>query len=276
MRGTTLQDLSPATNARSSVDVPTLALLAVMYGLLVGNFFAFNENWFALPVYMLVAFLAIHLSFTIWHEAAHGNVSKYRWLNNVIGVLGMVPYFAPYFHTRYLHLRHHASLNDVDDPNRIYLDGAFGNLFARWRREIDFYAAAMKTAPLPLREKLSDVIVSMVTITIVVAGIIMGQWRGVVFLWFVPFLFAKFAVDWYVNYLPHIGLPADRLKGTRIIPTSWLTPLVLCHNYHAVHHLWPQYPWYRYPRIFAKRYYELIANKVPVESGLPKGQRSRA
>ena len=53
-------------------------------------------------------------------------------------------------------------------------------------------------------------------------------------------------MDWYINWLPHAGLPPDRYRGTRIVDVAWLTPLVLGHNYHAIHHLWPNLPWHRY------------------------------
>jgi len=90
----------------------------------------------------------------------------------------------------------------------------------------------------------------------------------VLLLWFVPVVIAKVVMDWYINYLPHVGLPADRYQGTRIIDVSWLTPLVLVHNYHAIHHLWPTIPWHRYRAVFKRKLGYLQEHGVPIEHGV--------
>ena len=38
---------------------------------------------------------------TVWHEAVHGTVSRRQIVNDVIGVLGMLPYMTPYFMQRW-------------------------------------------------------------------------------------------------------------------------------------------------------------------------------
>jgi beta-carotene hydroxylase len=72
-------------------------------------------------------------------------------------------------------------------------------------------------------------------------------------------------MDWYINYLPHVGLPAGRFRGTRIIDVPWLTPLVMGHNYHAIHHLWPALPWHRYRGVFVEEKAYLRERGVPIE-----------
>ena len=44
-----------------------------------------------LAVHILIATAATHLAFTIWHEAAHRNVSSRPWVNNVVGIAGVFP-----------------------------------------------------------------------------------------------------------------------------------------------------------------------------------------
>ena len=46
---------------------------------------------------------------------------------------------------------------------------------------------------------------------------------------------------------------------------AWFTPLVLNHNYHAVHHLWPTVPWYQYRKIYEKKLEYLKQHGVPIE-----------
>ena len=79
-------------------------------------------------------------------------------------------------------------------------------------------------------------------------------------------------MDWYINYLPHVGLPPDRFLGTRIIYVHWLTPWVLCHNYHAIHHLWPTIPWHRYTDRFESKLDYLKEHRVPIETHLVGGR----
>jgi fatty acid desaturase len=73
-------------------------------------------------------------------------------------------------------------------------------------------------------------------------------------------------MDWYVNYLPHAGLPPHRFHGTRIIDVRWLTFALLSHNYHAIHHLWPAIPWHRYRATFTQKLDYLREHGVPIET----------
>jgi len=63
-------------------------------------------------------------------------------------------------------------------------------------------------------------------------------------------------------------LPADRFLGTRIVDVPWLTPLVLAHNYHAIHHLWPRIPWHGYRSVFRERLGYLQDHGVPIQHSI--------
>ena len=103
-----------------------------------------------------------------------------------------------------------------------------------------------------------------------------GWWVALIFAWLLPFAIAKVVMDWYVNYLPHVGLPPDRFKGTRIIDVGWLTPLILSHNYHAIHHLWPTIPWHGYLARYRDRLGYLKENGVPIERRVFVARTGRA
>jgi fatty acid desaturase len=246
-------------------DWPTVAVLAAMYALLVGNALLYWTSPLPLVVHILAAAVAIHLAFTIWHEAAHGNVSRSARVNDVVGIIGMLPYMTPYFMQKYVHLQHHDHLNERGDPNLIYLDGSFWTLPLRYPRALAYAKRVVQDDPRSRGERISDA-----AFLAVVAGAYVFAWRrglllDVVLLWLVPLVLAKLAMDWYINYLPHIGLPADRFRGTRIVDVWWLTPLVLVHNYHAIHHLWPTIPWHRYRMIFRRKLEYLRQHDVPIE-----------
>ncbi len=257
------------------VDWRTCWLLLTMYVLLLGNFAVYQMGSLPLLAHVLVATVAIHLAFTIWHEAVHRNVSRVAWINDTIGVLGALPYMAPYFIEKFFHLQHHSLLNRPDDPNFIYIDGPFWTLPFRYPRVLQYARQRMRDDGRSPREKTID------RVPMVVALVVYGvAWRAgilldLVMVWFVPLVLAKLIMDWYVNYLPHAGLPVDRFRGTRIVDVAWLTPLVLGHNYHAVHHLWPSLPWHRYASVFREKLDWMKERGVPIETRLV-GVRLRA
>jgi fatty acid desaturase len=250
---------------RSRTDWPTLALLLSMYVLFLGNVALYV--WWRLPwpVHIAIAVVAIHMAFTIWHEAVHGTVSRKPWVNDVVGVLGMLPYMTPYFMQKWIHLEHHRKLNHAEDPNYIYTDGRFLTIPLRYLRALGYAKKLLKVDPRTKAQRISD----LTGLGFVAAVHLIALWQGVLFeallLWFVPVVIAKVIMDWYVNYLPHVGLPPDRFRGTRVIDVGWFTPLVLGHNYHAVHHLWPPVPWHRYRAVFRNKLDYLKSNGVPIE-----------
>lgn len=253
---------------RKTLDLPTLALLCAMYGLLVGNLLLYWSAPLPLVLHILVATIAIHFAFTIWHEAVHMNVSRRLWINSVVGVVGMFPYMTPYFMQRWVHLRHHAYLNEPNDPNLIYTDGPFWTVPLRYPRVLRYAREVMANDPRSRPEKLTDSLFSLTIVAIYLAAWRAGVLLDLIALWFVPLVIAKLVMDWYINYLPHAGLSADRFAGTRVVDVGWFTWLVLGHNYHAIHHLWPNIPWHRYRPTFREKRAYLVENGVPVETAL--------
>jgi beta-carotene hydroxylase len=249
----------------SAADAPTLLALAAMYALLVGNFALHAQRPLPLALHVLVASVAVHLAFTVWHEAVHRNVSRRPWLNTAAGILGIFPYMTPYFMQRWIHLQHHARLNEREDPNVVYVDGPFWRIFWRYPRALGYARRLLARDPRSPGEKAADL-----ASLLAVAALYALAWRAgaladLLWLWALPVAIAKVVMDWYINYLPHVGLPAHRFQGTRVVDVRWLTPLVLGHNYHAIHHLWPNLPWHRYRGVFRERLDWLERNGVPIE-----------
>ena len=79
--------MQSAGKPRRGADLPTLLLLGAMYGLLIGNFALHQSAPLPLLVHVLVAALAIHVAFTIWHEAVLRNVFRSAWVNHIVGIL---------------------------------------------------------------------------------------------------------------------------------------------------------------------------------------------
>ena len=251
------------------IDLRTVSLLGAQWALLAGNFVLYAAHALPLWAHMAITLVAIHLAFTIWHEASHGTIANRRWLNDAAGILGMLPYTTPYFMQRHIHLEHHKHLNEEGrDPNLIYAGGPFWQLPFRYFSTIGYAKSVLDKDPRSTAMRRSDYFF----LFLVAAAYGFALWQGflldLLLIWFLPLVAAKLILDAYVNYLPHVGLPADRFQGTRILDVGWLTPLVLAHNYHAVHHLWPTIPWHRYLSRFKEKFDYLEEKGVPVERRL--------
>jgi beta-carotene hydroxylase len=171
----------------------------------------------------------------------------------------------PYFMQRWIHLQHHARLNERDDPNAVYCDGPFWRIVARYPRALGYAKRLLERDPRTAGERASDLAGLLAIAALYAAAWRAGELATLVWLWLVPVVLAKLVMDWYVNYLPHVGLPAHRWHGTRVVDVGWLGPVVLFHNYHAIHHLWPNLPWHRYRGVFRERLELLRRHGVPIE-----------
>jgi ring-1,2-phenylacetyl-CoA epoxidase subunit PaaE len=247
-------------------DWPTLSLLAAMYAALVGNFALYWSSPLPLALHILVSTAAIHLAFTVWHEAVHRSISKIGWMNDAAGILGVFPYMAPFYVEKWFHLQHHALLNQRDDPNFLYMDGPFWQMPFRYVRILRYARRRMRDDPRSRRQKVADALSLLVVACLYGAALWRGAFLDVVLLWFVPVVASKLIMDWYINYLPHVGLPPERFRGTRIVDIPWLTVALLGHNYHAIHHLWPSIPWHRYRATFEQKRDYLREHGVPIET----------
>lgn len=251
-------------------DWATLLLLAAMYGLLGLNIYLYTSHRLPVLAHILISAVAIHLAFTIWHEAAHGNVFKNKWGNYITGIVGIFPYSTPFFIQRHVHLMHHAKMNQPDDPNLIYAEAPFWKIPFRYIRAISFLKKLLKKDPRKKFELRIDQAMMTAVAGIYLAAALTGHFKALLVLWTVPVVIAKVIMDWYINYLPHVGLPPHKYLGTRIVDIAWLTPLLLSHNYHAIHHLWPQLSWRHYFKVFTERKEILIQNGVPIERKLTR------
>jgi len=263
-------DPEKSLSSANAVDGRTLALFGALYGLFFGNLLLYAVYPLPWLVHIGLGTVAIHLAFTVWHEAAHHTIfHRHPWANDVVGVLGIFPYMTPFFIQKYVHLRHHARLNDPEDPNRLYADGSFLSLPLRYPQALRYAKRALAEDPRSGREKAIDIAFLVVLATVWAVAAWQGWLLALIGLWLVPLVIAKLMMDWYINWVPHVGLPADRFRGTRVLDVPWLTPLVLAHNYHAIHHLWPRIPWHGYRAVFREKREYLREHGVPIERRVP-------
>jgi fatty acid desaturase len=255
--------------AHPGVDWPTLALCAVMWtGLLANFWWALSiEEWtfWAACAHVAVGTFFLNMSFTIWHEAGHGTIFKARAANDLVGVIGAWPAMLPYFTVRRDHILHHEHVNDPErDPDYWFLEGSIWSLPFRYPKGAKRALEIVDRAGRPAWEKRADRgLLLLVLITIGMAAWFTSP-LVILTTWLLPKGFAMWIHAWYVNVLPHRGLPAERYRDTRVITSKWLTPLMLCHNYHGIHHVWMTVPWHRYPKVFRARRAFLEGRQVPI------------
>ena len=85
----------------------------------------------------------------------------------------------------------------------------------------------------------------------VILGVLMAQfgWFYPVMLWFVPAFLAQallaFAFDWLPHH-PHER--TERYLNTRVVAIPGISAFLLSQNYHLIHHLYPNIPFYHYKK----------------------------
>jgi omega-6 fatty acid desaturase (delta-12 desaturase) len=218
---------------------------------------------------LLLVVLFFH-NFSIVHECGHGNFSRYRMLNVIVGHYASVICFTPFFPWRYIHQQHHVwAGNSAADPAgrsvRIWRTrGQVPRLIRLcWRTWVPLTAFAQHIVfwsyPWVLaredRSKLPKCLLSVGLLPLAYA-LLYFSWPSIFkpsnfILAFVIYLF----VEELVNAPHHIDLFnfSERLplweqwKATRscVYPPLLSKLLVLNFNLHVEHHLYPSLPWQR-------------------------------
>ncbi len=260
-----------------AVDVPTLLVLAVMWAGWIGNFVVAASGSplgpLAFVAHTIVGVFFLNMSFTVWHEAAHGTVFAKRtpgarWLTICVGVLGAWPAMLPYRMLARVHNLHHAHTNDPErDPDSWFLEGSIWSLPLRYPRGMARAARLYADLEPPASERWAD----RAALALIPALLLVAAWQGLLVVaiatWILPKTIAMWIHAWYVNVAPHRARPLGRFQDTRIFPSAWLTPLCLFHNYHGLHHAWQTVPWHRYGKAFrAKR--ELLLERGAFVAGV--------
>ncbi len=215
------------------------------------------------PAWVVIAVNAAvsYVMFTVAHESIHRSISSVRWVNALLGRLAWL-FVSPAFSLpsfAFIHQSHHRHTNDPTmDPDAFATHASRWQLPLRWALADAFYATyyVRRSRSRPTRELARElaettVMFSLCATALVAAGA-SGNWWTVATVIVIPQRLAMFALAWSFDWLPHHRLCAtpdsDRYRTAWIrIGMEWLlTPLLLSQNYHAVHHLRPHLPWYRY------------------------------
>lgn len=244
LRALRVFELPDGTTAWPTVAIMMTAL-AVQAASTAAAFSGLWPWWLSVAVNTACAYA----QFTVTHDAVHRSVSRRAWLNDLCGCAATFVLCGPYAAIRRNHLHHHAHTNDPrEDPDFWVAGTTWLSTGLRCLTMLQMHYWDYLTR---LRRRDSAFAQSIATIA-VITGLHAWAWsngllRDILLYWTLPAQLAVAALALTFNYWPHRPHTArGRFRDTANIVPAWLDPFFVCQNLHAVHHLLPQLPWYRY------------------------------
>jgi fatty acid desaturase len=260
--------VTTADRTQDEIEWPTLLMLVATYAVLI---IATSLIYARSPVFgTVITGFAIAQFSSLQHEALHGHPFRAKWLNEVL-VSPAVTLTVPYGRFRDVHLAHHHDpvLTDpYDDPESNYLDPA---VWSGLPRAVQLLLLVNNTL---LGRMVVGPLIGMVLWLRGEARLILAGERAVIRDWllhaagFLPVIAWLWiaAMPWWAyllaawighgmlkirTYLEHRAHDLSRARTVIIEDKGPLALLFLNNNFHAVHHMHPQVPWYKLPGVYA-------------------------
>ena len=251
------------------VEWPTIALIAVVYGVLVVLvwFHAALPWWVILPVGAYCA--ALHSS--LQHEVLHGHPTRHRLLNEAL-IFPSPTFWLPFTRYRDLHLNHHRDLDLTDpvrDPESYYmLPGHWAAAGAAKRALFSFnntLAGRMLIGPAVsivqfwsaeframatgnhdiLRSWLWFALACAITLVYVVGIAGMPLWKYCLLI-----AYPGISLALVRSYCEHQAAETVDHRTIVVEASPFWSLLFLNNNLHVAHHTKPALPWYRLPAYY--------------------------
>lgn len=250
------------------LEWPTLALLALCYGLWALSTTALAEAFLPLGMALCTLSTALHSSLT--HEMLHGHPFRSRLANATL-VFPALSLVVPYLRFKDTHLAHHRDsiLTDpYDDPESNYLDPRIWDRLPRAMRALlrlnNTLAGRLLVGPL-----LGTLAFVAADLRLIRAGdrrVALG-WAlhvpavAVVVLWMVTIgqmplwawlasVYAALSVLKIRTFLEHRAHEDARGRTVIVEDRGPLALIFLNNNFHVVHHMHAAVPWYRLPKMY--------------------------
>lgn len=273
------QAIAAAKQHIGMVAWPTVALAGLVVIAFAINLalFAYGlvSPWIATPVLAGLTYMA----YTPLHEAVHGNVHgnnrRLKWLNDLCGY-AVAPLIAvPYQSHRIEHFTHHRYTNQPDkDPDYMISGMRRGPISAivtviRFIVLQNTFFVRMHWQKASVKERAiygSEVLFSLGWRAAFLLAVDQPGVGVVIVLGY--FLGGFFTAYWFA-YRPHLPYDArERYRNTSsLIMPRWMKPLEwfwLGQNLHAIHHLFPRVPFYRYHPLHRQIEPVLRAHETPI------------
>lgn len=211
---------------------------------------------------MILNGIAMYLMFSPAHDSMHRALSSNERLNNFLLFLSAQP-GAPGTAGRafrIMHMQHHRFANDHDQDPDHFIAANWKHAFTwwfvwDWWYLVHFIKRREELPPAARRQFYLDMAGHYAALGLLFWFL---PWEAV-FLWLIPTRISAWMICFTFMYLPHVphDVPTtqDPYKATAI-RKGWewlLSPLLVCQNYHLVHHLYPTVPFYRYRAVWLAR-----------------------
>ena len=251
------EDLFEALKQEPDFAWPSIILFLICAG------FIFGATWAA--IYGHISYLAAclingtsgYFLFSPMHDAIHSSLGRSKQLNLWVGRISFLFYssLVAFELMRFIHFRHHRNANgDGDEADGVIQSGP------GWFR--------------PFKWPFLDLIYVMRPWLV-----INGYLTELLMLWIIPQRISFFLIAFIFVYLPHV--PNDvseqdnayRATSIREGMEWFLSPLMMYQNYHLVHHLYPNVPFYRIVKLWNSRLDEHLSHDpaiVPIIGLYPR------
>jgi len=250
--------------------VLSLYIFNLVAGLAVEEF----NVWLHIPLFVLQVLLSI-LMFTPLHDAVHKTANKNRLVNELMMHGTWIFFLNAPMVFRKIHLAHHAHTNQgEDDPDHFTSANTW---LGRWLKSFllifSYYNYAIRKFKRTPENFFWLGSSFMVLVIAYLSLFIVDNPLQLLFVWQLP-AFVGIGFLGFLNtaWPHHPGKDASRYGNTKILkvwkPLEWL---LLYQNYHLVHHLRPQLPWYRYTSYWKEHQEEILAQGAEILDYRQKG-----
>ena len=273
------KDLFDSLRRKPKFAWPTIILFLICAGFILGSTWAAIYGHISYLAACLINGTAGYFLFSPMHDAIHASVGKSKNLNLWVGRITFL-YFSSlvaFELMRFIHYRHHTNANGPgDEADHVVQSGPawlrplkwpFIDLIYGWK-----YLGYWKDRP--KSETRSVIIMFLTTLVVWPWLIINGYLMELLMFWIIPQRISFFFISFIFVYLPHvpneISEKEDAYRATSIREgMEWfLSPLMMYQNYHLVHHLYPNVPFYRLVKIWNSRLDEHLSHDPAVVSTL--------
>ncbi|MFN5515461.1 MAG: fatty acid desaturase [Cyanobacteriota bacterium] len=260
-----------------------LSVLLTLAATVVGYLGIIYLPWYCLPLTWIFTGTALTGWFVIGHDAGHRSFARRRWVNDLVGHIGLMPLIYPFHPWRLLHDHHHLHTNklEVDNAWDVWTPEAYEaahpvvKLFYQairgrfWWIGSIFHWALLHFKLSNFSERDQGKVKLSIAVVVLFGAVVFptlilttGIW-GFVKFWLMPWLVYHFWMSTFTivhHTIPEIKFtPADQwsageaqLKGTvHCDYPKWVE--ILCHdiNVHIPHHLSVAIPSYNLRRAHA-------------------------
>lgn len=218
---------------------------------------------------ILIASIASYSQFTVTHDSVHNSVSKNQIINNIFGILASI-WLGPlsnWYGFKQHHLQHHKETNNKDQDPDMWCSHNFVKndnivyLVCRWAT-LDFYYVFIALKNINCIKNIYKFLANqMIMIVLIYYIFTTFSVFCIIKYWILPSRIAIIVLSFAFDYLPHyphiITRKDNRYKTTSYINCSWfikiiLSPIAFYQDYHLIHHLYPNIPFYNYPIVWDK------------------------